>query len=147
VTKASQITPACTPLLTLRLLSRDLEYPTDYPPSEVLVGSNSPEFPQHLSPPEVSAFVDGAGQTPYKGLVAVSFGSTKVYSGILGKADYMQMVAAWSELNRMGYRVLWVLRDQGLPEGLQLSDLAVGPDTMILSWMQQNNLLGHPNTK
>ena len=147
VSKACQIKPACTPLVTLRLLSQDLEFPTVYPHSEVLVGSSSPEFPQPLSPPEVASFVEGAGQTPYKGLVIVSFGSTKVYSGVLGRVDYLQMVEAWSALNRLGYRVLWVLRDQGLPEGLQLSDLAVGLDTMIVSWVQQNNLLGHPNTK
>ena len=109
LTKTIELKAACTPIVTARLLSRDLEFPTVYPHSEVLVGSSSPEFPQPLSPPEVASFVEGAGQTPYKGLLVVSFGSTKLYTRYLGRADYFQMVEAWNALNRLGYRVLWVL--------------------------------------
>ncbi|KIY94549.1 hypothetical protein MNEG_13412 [Monoraphidium neglectum] len=45
-----------------------------------------------------------------------------------------------------GVRVLWGVRDSSLPEGLSLSDLPLGPNTRVVSWYPDNNVLAHPNT-
>jgi dihydrodipicolinate synthase/N-acetylneuraminate lyase len=91
----------------------------------------------------------GATQPGYKGVVVVAFGSTGVYTTRLTPEDYRQMAKAWRLLNQRGYRVLWVLRENGLPEGLKLAELRarLGPDTLVVPWAHQNTLLGHPNTK
>jgi hypothetical protein len=84
-----------------------------------------------------------------KGIVVVAFGSTGVYTSRLTPEDFRQMAKAWRLLNEHGYRVLWVLRDNGLPEELQLPELQglLGDDALIVPWAHQNTLLGHPNTK
>jgi hypothetical protein len=91
----------------------------------------------------------GAAPPAYKGVVVVAFGSTGVYTTRLTPEDYRQMAKAWGLLNQRGYRVLWVLRDNGLPDGLDLTELQarLEPDTLVVPWAHQNTLLGHPNTR
>jgi hypothetical protein len=91
----------------------------------------------------------GAAPPSHKGVVAVSFGSTAVYSSRLTPEDFRQMAKAWRLLNAAGYRVLWVLRENGLPQGLQLQQLnkLLGLDTLVVPWVHQNTLLGHPHSK
>lgn len=44
-------------------------------------------------------------------------------------------------------RFLWAMKQAGLPQGLQLSDIPLGDNCMIVPWVDQNDVLGHPNTR
>jgi hypothetical protein len=156
----------CTPLLTVRMLSPELEYPAPVPAREVFVSSISPRPAAAIAEAEVARFMDEAGSG---GVLLVAFGSTMVYGQQLTAGDYKQLASALTELstagslatapnstessNRdsdqpsQGLHVLWGVHDNSLPGNLTVADLPLGPRVKVVSWFDQNDVLGHPHTR
>jgi hypothetical protein len=83
----------------IRLLSAELEYPGQFPASDVLVGYASAQFPQFpLTPPEADAFVSGElGIGRYERdallLLQMSWGLTVVFALVLGSGTMCDLGA------------------------------------------------------
>ncbi|XP_070571454.1 UDP-glucuronosyltransferase 2A2-like [Ptychodera flava] len=113
----------------LRFFSTDfsLEFPRPLTPNIVLVGGLLTE-PSKPLPQELSDFYDSAGEA---GVVVVSMGT------ILSlRSDTTDVFA--SALARLPQKVVWKL--EKAPSNL-------GNNTMVMPWLPQNDLLGHPKTK
>lgn len=104
-----------------------------------LVGPGTPRPPHAIQPQGVADFVEGAGAD---GLVLVAFGST-VQSITLTSKDLEELAKGFAALAPT--RVLWAM--SGLPDGLQLADLNLAPNTKVVSWVDYNDVLGHPHTR
>jgi hypothetical protein len=158
--------PTCEALLTVRMLSSELEYPVPVPAGEVFVSSISPRPAAAIKDAEVARFMDEAGPG---GVLLVAFGSTMVYGQQLAAGDYQALAAAFNELGTAGgivpasnshdssstdspqpaegVRVLWGIRDNSLPGNMTLGDLSLGPHVKAVNWFDQNDVLGHPHTR
>jgi hypothetical protein len=91
----------------------------------------------------------------------------QVYGRSLGACDFHSLARAFAALGSLrpprrarggsgddgadggsggpGVRVLWGIREASLPEGLTLADLPLGPNTRVVSWYPDNDVLSHPN--
>lgn len=89
--------------------------------AQVLVGAGTPR-PAHplASLPHVSDFLAAAARD---GAVLAAFGSTAMFAGMLSAADFDALARAFASLAPV--RVLWHVRAQGLPPGV---DLGLLPD-------------------
>ncbi|WIA28183.1 hypothetical protein OEZ86_010747 [Tetradesmus obliquus] len=132
----------CEALLEVTLGSWLVEYPRPLAANQVMVGPGSPRAAQPItSPPEVAEFIAAASS----GLVLVAFGTMPVVGSSLTATDILEMAHAFVALAPL--RFLWAMKQAGLPQGLQLSDIPLGDNCMIVPWVDQNDVLGHPNTR
>jgi hypothetical protein len=61
------------------------------------------------------------------------------------KEDYVNLAQAFKDLAPT--RVLWPLLPSNLPQGLTLADLPLGPNVLVVPWVDYNDVLGHPATR
>ena len=54
------------------------------------------------------------------------------------------MAAAFAKLPM---KILWVLSKSEVPDEAALAELKVGSNTKVVSWVPQNDVLGHPRTR
>ncbi|XP_072102783.1 UDP-glucuronosyltransferase 2A2-like [Mobula birostris] len=105
-----------------------LDFPRPTLPNMVYVGGFQCKPAQPL-PAELEAFMQGAGDP---GVVLVSLGTL-----VTNLPDWLSETMA-TAFSRLPQRVVW--RHLGpLPHGL-------GNNTLVVNWMPQNDLLGHPKT-
>ncbi|WIA08110.1 hypothetical protein OEZ85_007570 [Tetradesmus obliquus] len=78
-------------------------------------------------------------------MVLVAFAKLPVFGTSLKATDILEMAHAFVALAPL--RFLWAMKQAGLPQGLQLSDIPLGDNCMIVPWVDQNDVLGHPNTR
>jgi hypothetical protein len=96
-----------------------------------LVGPGTPRPPQPIQPWHVAEFVEGASQ----GLVLVAFGST-IQTIVMTRDDILQLARGFAALAPA--RVLWAMSERGLPSGMRVDDLQLGPNTMLTPWVDYN---------
>ena len=115
---------------------------------QVLVGPVSPRLPQPLeaqkaAAPEVFDFLQ---TTPADaGVVLVGFGSTGVFGNTMTPEDFIELAAGFSSLAPT--RVLWPMSKTNLPDNLTLKELPLSENVKIVSWVDYNDVLGHPSVK
>ncbi|WIA28182.1 hypothetical protein OEZ86_010747 [Tetradesmus obliquus] len=78
-------------------------------------------------------------------MVLVAFAKLPVFGTSPKATDILEMAHAFVALAPL--RFLWAMKQAGLPQGLQLSDIPLGDNCMIVPWVDQNDVLGHPNTR
>ena len=54
------------------------------------------------------------------------------------------MAAAFAQLQ---VKVLWKLSESEVPDEAALVELKIGSNTKVVSWLPQNDVLGHPRTR
>jgi hypothetical protein len=124
---------SCEPLLEVLLGSWGWEHPRSLAANQKLVGPGTPRPAQPL-PLDVAAFVEGA--RAQAGLVLAAFGSTPHTALLLSRIDLEELAAGFAALAPT--RVLWALQDKGLPPGVALSELPLGPNTKVVPWVDYN---------
>lgn len=110
--------------------SDPLDYPRPHLPNTKLVGpllSN----PAEPLPEELEQFVRGSG---VEGVILVSFGS------ILGEISDQTISTMADVFSTLPQRVIWKLNTDG-------TRLTLGENIKTLSWLPQNDILGHPKTR
>lgn len=102
-----------------------------------MVGPGSPRPAQPLQPPDVASFVGGALK---HGLVLAAFGTMcPKYNQrilLLSQTDLVELAQGFAALAPV--RVLWALPRDGMPPGLQLSDLPLNSNTKAVPWVDYN---------
>jgi hypothetical protein len=78
-------------------------------------------------------------------VAVVSWGSSPIFGTFLARRDVEELVAAFTDLAPL--RVVWLLKPKNLPEGLTLPELNLPPNVQTFSWVDINDLLGHPNVR
>lgn len=136
-----QAAASCTPVVETALTSWLLEYPRPLPPHQVLVGPGSPRAAHVISQPDVAAFLDSAPA----GVVLMATGTTPQPRIALNQKDILELAAGFAELAPV--RVLWPLKQRALPDGLKMEHLPLGENTLVVPWVDYNDVLGHPNTR
>lgn len=132
----------CSAVLELQLASPALEWPAPRQSHQVMVGPGTPRAPKTASDAAVAAFLDGATS----GAVLVAFGSTYQAAAMLTRTDMLELAAGLGSLAPV--RVLWALREANLPKGVSLTDLSFAANnTMVVPWLDYNDVLGHPATR
>ncbi|XP_078356215.1 LOW QUALITY PROTEIN: UDP-glucuronosyltransferase 2B20-like, partial [Oculina patagonica] len=96
-----------------------------------VVGPFLPSPPKPL-PDELDQFMQKAGD---EGVILVSFGT--VVGGI-DEASLKMMAEAFSKLPQ---KIIWKLKQEGT------SKISVSDNVKLLSWLPQNDILGHPKTR
>jgi UDP:flavonoid glycosyltransferase YjiC (YdhE family) len=106
-----------------------LDYPCSVPPQVKLVGSLLAEDAKKL-PNEFQAWMDAATE----GVVVVSTGTTIT-------VPEEDLKKTYQALSKLPFKVLWKEKKiNGLPDKL-------APNVRIESWIPQNDILAHPNTR
>jgi UDP:flavonoid glycosyltransferase YjiC (YdhE family) len=59
--------------------------------------------------------------------------------------DFIELAAGFSDLAPS--RVLWPMSKTNLPGNLTLEDLPLGDNVKVVSWVDYNDVLGHPSVK
>ncbi|XP_022092204.1 UDP-glucuronosyltransferase 1-7C-like [Acanthaster planci] len=106
-----------------------MDYPRAVTPNAIMVGGLSADEPKPLDK-ELEDFFEGSGK---HGIVIFSLGSV-----VNVMSDEMKAMIAGA-LARLPQRVLW--RFPGEPPR------NLGQNTKLVSWLPQNDVLGHPKTK
>ncbi|XP_057380501.1 UDP-glycosyltransferase UGT5-like [Daphnia carinata] len=119
-------------LLTNTHFSINYLMPTS--PAVVQVGGMHCIPPKPLSS-DLESFVDGSGDD---GFIIVSFGSILKGAEIPDNVRHIFM----STFARLSQRVVWKWEDKGI-----LSDDAVPANVKLVSWLPQQDLLGHPKAR
>jgi UDP:flavonoid glycosyltransferase YjiC (YdhE family) len=78
-------------------------------------------------------------------MVLVGFGSTGIFGLSMQAEDFKNLAQAFTDLAPT--RVLWALLPTNLPQGLTLDDLPLGPNVLVVPWVDYNDVLGHPATR
>jgi hypothetical protein len=84
----------------------------------------------------VADFVESASDG---GLVLVAFGST-TQTVVMTRTDMTELARGFVGLAPT--RVLWAITERGLPDGMRLADLPLGPNTMVTPWVDYNVSVG-----
>ncbi|XP_032786301.2 UDP-glycosyltransferase UGT5 [Daphnia magna] len=119
-------------LLTNTHFSINYLMPTS--PAVVQVGGMHCVPPKPLSP-DLESFVDGSGDD---GFIIVSFGS--ILKGVEIPDDVRHIFM--STFSRLPQRVIWKWEDKGI-----LSDDVIPANVKLVSWLPQQDLLGHPKVR
>jgi UDP:flavonoid glycosyltransferase YjiC (YdhE family) len=98
---------------------------------------------QKAAAPEVFEFLQSAMSDA--GVVFVGFGSTGLFGNTMSRQDFIELAAGFSDLAPT--RVLWPMSTTNLPGNLTLEDLALGDNVKVVSWVDYNDVLGHPSVK
>ncbi|XP_072044167.1 UDP-glucuronosyltransferase 2C1-like [Amphiura filiformis] len=115
--------------LWLSYSSLALDYPEPVMPNTVFVGGMAIMENKPLSK-ELEEFIQGSGD---HGLIIFSLGSM-----ISSLGDHVNSIIA-NTFRQLPQRVIW--KHEGVvPQG-------VGNNTLVLDWIPQNDLLGHPKTR
>jgi UDP:flavonoid glycosyltransferase YjiC (YdhE family) len=118
----------------LWLIPKDhvLDYPKPTMPHVINVGGLTVKRARGELPADLRQFVEGARS----GAIVVSFGSMMPS---FPKEFIEKFFDAFRRLDNDGYRVIWRLKNN---DGVPVPD-----NVRTMSWLPQNDLLGHPATK
>ncbi|KIZ07003.1 hypothetical protein MNEG_0948 [Monoraphidium neglectum] len=132
----------CAPMLQARWPAWHVEAPRPVGPPQVLIGPVAPRAARPtLEPPSAGSFVASATH----GVVVVSFGSVPLFGSCLTGHDYIELTQAFADLAPV--KVLWLLKRKSLPADVAFDELPFGNNTLPQEWVDNNDLLGHPNVK
>ncbi|EIE24908.1 UDP-Glycosyltransferase/glycogen phosphorylase [Coccomyxa subellipsoidea C-169] len=112
------------------------EQPRPLPPNVKLVGPIMAK-PAAPLPPDLQEFVEGAGDA---GVALISLGTLAKFD----KAE-TQMIA--SALSRLPIRTIWKMSKQEVAAVGGLDALNLTDNVKVVTWVPQNDVLGHPSTK
>lgn len=99
---------------------------------QVLVGPGTPRPARPISDPVVADFLD----TAPAGVVLAAFGTTIQTRTMLTASEFVELAHAFAAVAPT--RVLWALREQGVPAGITLASLPLGSNTKLAAWVDFN---------
>ena len=114
----------------------------------VMVGPVSPRPARapdtwRATAPEVYDFLSSAPSDV--DVVLVGFGGTGVFGQTMSPEDFIELAAGFSSLAPT--RVLLAMSKTNLPGNLTLEELPLRDNVKIVSWVDYNDVLGHPSVK
>ncbi|BDA49332.1 UDP-glucuronosyltransferase 2A1 [Coccomyxa sp. Obi] len=122
--------------LTICAADFAVEWLRPLPPSLKFVGPLLPE-PARPLPTDLEDFMNSAGG---QGVLLVATGTVAT----LGPKERLAMAATFAKLP---LKVLWKLSKGEVPDEAALAELNLGSNTKVVSWLPQNDVLGHRQTR
>lgn len=123
-------------VMTLNIGDPAIEWLRPLPPDLKMIGPILPE-PARPLPADLEAFMEGAG---HNGVLLVAMGTVAT----LGLKERQAMAAAFAQLP---VHVLWRLSKSEVPDRDAIAVLNLGSNTKVVTWLPQNDVLGHPHTR